>query len=48
MLKPIIKRLEFMVINNATATIICTEERINRLKEVSPKSYCDSQYAYGN
>lgn len=38
MLKPIIKRLEFMVINNATATIICTEERIKQIEGSKPKN----------
>ena len=38
LLKNIIKKLEFLVINNAETTVICTEERRSQIKGSKPKN----------
>lgn len=37
-IKSLVKKLEFKVINNAIATIICTEERIKQIEGSKPKN----------
>ena len=37
-LKPLIRRLEYLVINRATATIICTEDRESQIEGSKPKN----------
>ena len=37
MLEPIVEKLEIELINSATVTIICTEERIEQIKKATPQ-----------
>lgn len=37
-LKPFIRRIEYLVINNAISTIVCTEERIKQIEGSNPKN----------
>lgn len=37
-LKPFIRKIEYMVINNAISTIVCTEDRIRQIEGSKPKN----------